>query len=312
MARPAGFEPTTLGFGGQYSDPLSYGRRKRNAQSRPRRISDLHAKIIPLPPNKTIPVSTQDQHSTFIKTPQQLIVVVLLAFVIPIVGIILLVQLVTSQPGADPNALTPEAVAARIQPVARVEFGSEGGAASAGARSGEEIVKSVCATCHQAGVANAPKIGDRNAWAPHIKEGLKGMVATAIKGKGAMPPRGGNVSLTDDEVARAVVFMANQAGAKFKEPAAKPQAIAAKPQAGAADGKKVYDTVCTACHAAGVANAPKLGDKAAWAPRLKEGVDSLVQTVIKGKGAMPPKGGNPSLSDADIRAAVDFMISQAK
>ena len=109
--------------------------------------------------------------------------------------------------GADPNALTPEAVAARIQPVGRVEFGAGGGAAPGG-RSGEEVVKAVCATCHQAGVANAPKIGDRAAWAPHIKEGLQDMVATAIKGKGAMPPKGGNPSLTDDEVARAVVYMA--------------------------------------------------------------------------------------------------------
>jgi cytochrome c5 len=101
--------------------------------------------------------------------------------------------------------------------VGRLEFGAARGAA--GARSGEEIVKSVCAACHQAGVANAPKIGDRNAWAPHIKEGLKDMLATAIKGKGAMPPRGGDASLSDDEVARAVVFMANQAGASFKAPA---------------------------------------------------------------------------------------------
>jgi cytochrome c5 len=257
-------------------------------------------------------VSTHDQHSSFIKTPQQLVVVVLLSFVIPIVGIVLLVQLVLSAPGADPNAMTPQAVAARIQPIGRVEFAAGGGGA-AGGRSGEEVVKSVCATCHQTGVANAPKIGDKAAWGPHIKEGLPEMVATAIKGKGAMPPKGGNPSLTDDEVARAVVYMANQAGAKFKEPAAKPAAVAAgQSKPGAVDGKKVYDTVCTACHTAGVAGAPKLGDKAAWAPRLKQGTDALVQSVIKGKGAMPPKAGNPALSEAEIRAAIDFMASQAK
>jgi cytochrome c5 len=253
-------------------------------------------------------VSTSDTHSSFIKTPQQLIVVVLLSFAIPIIGIVLLVQLVLSSPGADPNAMTPEAVAARIQPVGRVEFGAGGGGGAAGGRSGEEIVKAVCAACHQAGVANAPKIGDRAAWAPHIKEGLKDMVATAIKGKGAMPPKGGNASLTDDEVTRAVVYMANQAGASFKEPAAKQPAQ----KTGAVDGKKVYDTTCTACHAAGVANAPKPGDKAAWAPRLKQGNDALLQSVLKGKGAMPPKAGNPALSDAEIRAAIDFMVSQSK
>jgi cytochrome c5 len=272
-------------------------------------------------------VATHDSHSSFIKTPQQLILVIVLAFVVPIIGIVLLVQLVTSQPSAEPNAMTPEAIAKRLQPVGRVEFGGGGGGGgAAGSRSGEEVVKAVCSTCHQAGVAGAPKIGDRAAWGPHIKEGLQTLVATAIKGKGAMPPKGGNPSLSDDEVARAVVFMANQSGATFKEPASKqkPQAQAqataapapagaAKPAAGAAaDGKKIYESTCTACHASGVANAPKLGDKAAWAPRIKQGMDTLLQSALKGKGAMPPKGGNTSLSDADVRAAIEFMVSQAK
>jgi len=162
-------------------------------------------------------VSTHDQHTSFIKTPQQLIVVVLLAFVVPICSILLLVKLVLSQPSANPGALAPEAVAARIQPVARVEFGAA--AAPAGARKGEDIVKATCTACHQAGVANAPKIGDRASWGPRIKQGLSGMLATAIKGKGAMPPRGGDASLTDAELTRAIIFMANQSGGQFKEPA---------------------------------------------------------------------------------------------
>jgi cytochrome c5 len=138
-------------------------------------------------------------------------------------------------------------------------------------------------------------------------------VKDAIKGIRGMPPKGGNPSLSDDEVARAVVFMANQGGAKFKEPA--PKAPAQKPQAaaaGAANGKQVFDSTCTACHSTGVAGAPKLGDKAAWAPRIKQGMDTLLQSALKGKGAMPPKGGNASLSDADLRAAIEFMVSQAK
>jgi cytochrome c5 len=163
-------------------------------------------------------VSTHDQHTSFIKTSQQLIVVVLLSFVVPICSILLLVKLVLSQPSANPGALAPEAVAARIQPVARVEFGAA--AAPAGARKGEDVVKSTCAACHQAGVANAPKIGDRAAWGPRIKQGLQGMLAVAAKGKGAMPPRGGDASLTDAELTRAIIFMANQSGGQFKEPAA--------------------------------------------------------------------------------------------
>jgi cytochrome c5 len=255
-------------------------------------------------------VATHDPHSSFIKTPQQLITVVLAAFLVPVIGIVLLVELVTSKRGADPNALRPEAVAARIQPVGKLEFAGAGSGGAAGARSGEEIVKAVCATCHQAGVAGAPKMGDKAAWAPRIKEGFNELVKDAIKGKGAMPPKGGNPSLTDDEVARAVAFMANQSGAKFKEPAVKQ--AAQKPQAAAGDGKKIFDTVCTVCHAAGVAGAPKPGDKAAWAPRIKQGTDALVQSVVKGKGAMPPRAGNASLADADIRAAVEFMVSQSK
>ena len=79
-----------------------------------------------------------------------------------------------------------------------------------------------------------------------------------------------------------------------------------------ADGKAVYDKTCVACHASGVANAPKFGDKAAWAPRIATGNDAMLSAVIKGKGAMPPKAGAAGLSDADIRAAIDYMVGAAK
>jgi cytochrome c5 len=259
-------------------------------------------------------VDTHDQHSSFIKTPQQLIVVILLAFLVPIFGIILLVNLVLSRPGADPAALTPEAVKARIEPVAPFEklaFGTP--AAAPGARSGEEIVKATCAACHQTGVAKAPKLGDKADWAPHLKHPLGTLVQTVVKGKGAMPPKAGDPSLTDAEIARAVAYMANQAGGSFKAPAAVSQSHEAhgKPAA-KADGKSVYDKVCVACHQVSVAGSPRLGDKAAWAPRIQTGTGAMLQSVIKGKGAMPPKAGNPSLSDAEIRAAIDFMVSQSK
>jgi cytochrome c5 len=82
--------------------------------------------------------------------------------------------------------------------------------------------------------------------------------------------------------------------------------------ASAADGKAVYDKVCTVCHAAGVANAPKFGDKAAWAPRVAQGKDALFSSVVKGKGAMPPRAGNADLKDDEIKAAIDYMVGAAK
>jgi cytochrome c5 len=87
---------------------------------------------------------------------------------------------------------------------------------------------------------------------------------------------------------------------------------AAAPATTAGIGKKVYDSACVACHASGVAGAPKFGDRAAWGPRLAGGLDALTASAIKGKGAMPPKGGNTSIPDADIRAAVEHMAAAAK
>jgi len=88
------------------------------------------------------------------------------------------------------------------------------------------------------------------------------------------------------------------------------------PTAKAADGKGTYDKACFVCHAAGVAGAPKLGDKAAWGPRIAQGNDTLYTHALKGfqgkKGMMPAKGGNASLSDDDVKAAVDYMASQGK
>jgi cytochrome c5 len=79
-----------------------------------------------------------------------------------------------------------------------------------------------------------------------------------------------------------------------------------------ADGKAIYQQVCAACHATGAAGSPKMGDKAAWAPRIATGMDALYAAAINGKGVMPPKGGRADLSDADIKSAVDYMVSQNK
>ncbi|MFA7280391.1 MAG: c-type cytochrome [Sterolibacterium sp.] len=112
-----------------------------------------------------------------------------------------------------------EKIIDRIHPVARVEMAAKP-AAAPGARSGEEIVKGVCNTCHQTGVAGAPKIGDKAAWAPRLAQGLDGLVKSATAGKNAMPPKGG-ADLTPAELTRAIVFISNKSGASFKEPADK-------------------------------------------------------------------------------------------
>ena len=175
-----------------------------------------------------MPEQHAEEHSTPIKTPAQLIVVVVLAFVVPIALIVMLTQLVTSgvDAGKSNPAMSSEAVAKRLQPVGTVAL-------------------------------------EPNQPAP----------AAAPAGKGA------------------------------------PKSAAS---ASSAKGKAVYDATCMACHAAGVAGAPKTGDKAAWAPRLKSGMPALYTSSMKGKNAMPPKGGNLALGDADVTAAVDYMIGLVK
>lgn len=292
------------------------------------------------------------EHEPFIKTPRQLITVVVLAFVVPILLIVLLVTYVASakRTGAGGNGMSTEAIEARIRPVAGFQLVAAGGATAL--RAAEEVYKGQCGACHEAGVAGAPKLGDTAAWAPRIKAGYEALLNSSLKGKGAMPPQGGG-EYSDLEIGRTVVYMANRGGAKFEEPkapaaagqasaagasaaptaasapAAAPSAAApaaapavaaaaaaaagtAQVSAPAADGgKALYEATCQACHAAGVAGAPKHGDKAAWAPRLAAGIDGLTASVIKGKGAMPPKGGSGA-GEAEIKAAVQYMVNAAK
>jgi len=100
------------------------------------------------------------------------------------------------------------------------------------------------------------------------------------------------------------------------QPAAETAAPAAEPaMASAADngeGKAVYDTKCFACHGAGVAGAPKFGDRTAWAPRIEKGMDALMTTVMNGKGAMPPKGTCMECSDEQLEAAARYMVDAAR
>lgn len=285
------------------------------------------------------PTAHEEAHTGPIKTPQQLLAAVFFSFVVPIFAIIGLVYFVTSankpSSGADDS---PKAVALRIQKVGAVEIRD----ASRALKSGEEVYKAQCVACHAAGAAGAPKFGDTAAWAPRLTTGFAALWNSALKGKGAMGAQGGG-DYDDVEVARAVVYMTAAAGGKFAEPAVVPaqtdvaadtpapaalsaQVVAAltaakTPAAAAApagvvkvsggNGEALYKQVCISCHAMGVAGSPKFGDKQAWAPRIQTGLDMLTTSVIKGKGAMPPKGGSQA-SDADIRSAVEFMVTAAK
>ncbi len=175
----------------------------------------------------------QDEPTSLIKTRQPLLGILLLLFLISIFGILLLTYLVLGETATDPAALEPNAVALRIQPVGRVE-GVDANAPKV-VRTGEEVTKAVCAACHTSGVANAPKTGDKAAWAARLALGLDGLTKSVIKGKNAMPPRGGAPDLSDYEIALSIVFMANQSGGSLKEPAEPKAATAAAP---AADAKK--------------------------------------------------------------------------
>lgn len=119
------------------------------------------------------------------------------------------------------------AVAERIKPVAEVNVGGAAGA-SAG-KSGEQVVQEICSACHAVGALGSPKIGDKAAWGPRIAQGYDTLVKHALEGIRSMPARGGNPSLTDIEVAGAVAFMANKAGASFKAPAPAAAPAAATP-----------------------------------------------------------------------------------
>ena len=275
-----------------------------------------------------------DQHVSPIKSPKQLIVVVVLAFLVPISLAILLSQLVTS--GTRGAHEDQSAILSRIQPVGQVQLA--GPATPKGQLTGEQVYGQVCKTCHEAGLLNAPKFGDNAAWAKVIAQGQAVTVGHALNGIRGMPPKGGS-NLENVEVERGVVFMANKAGASWKEPPAPaalaatappapapaaapsaatppapaPVATAAAAPAGAKpDGKKIFESTCTVCHGAGIAGAPKFGDKAAWAPRLATGIDTLYKVALTGKGAMPPRGGNKDLTDAEVKAAVDYMAAAAR
>ncbi|GGY25701.1 c-type cytochrome [Pseudoduganella sp. SL102] len=178
------------------------------------------------------------EHQSVIRTPKQLAAAVIAFFLVTIFGIVLLVQFVTQQKltGAGSDAMSPEAIASRLKPVADEGFTFKDANAPKVLQTAEAVYTSTCQACHGAGIAGAPKTGDSGAWAARLAQGYDTVVKHAIEGLRAMPAKGGNPDLDDVEVARAVVFMANQSGAKFKEPEAPAPAAAAPATAAPAAG----------------------------------------------------------------------------
>ena len=173
-----------------------------------------------------------ENHEGPIKTPKQLVVAVLFSFIVPIFGIILLVNYVDfgAKSGAGSDGMTAEAVAKRLQPVGTVEV--KDASAPVVLRAADVVYNGQCAACHNVGAAGAPKLGDAAAWAPRIKTGYEALLTSALKGKGAMGAQGGG-EYSDIEIGRAVVYMVNQSGGKMDEPAAPAPAAAASAAASA-------------------------------------------------------------------------------
>ncbi len=180
-----------------------------------------------------------DEGNSLIKTPRQLLTVIALAFVVPVIVIILLATYVvrSATSGAGSDAMSEKAISARMQPVGVVAFAADGAARAL--QTGEAVNAAACGACHTAGIAGAPRTGDVAAWAPRIKQGFDVLVKHAVEGFKTMPAKGGNPNLDPIEVARAVAFIANQSGAKFKEPAAPAPAPTASGAATEAPAKSV-------------------------------------------------------------------------
>ncbi|WP_283121691.1 c-type cytochrome [Neisseria subflava] len=260
--------------------------------------------------------------------------------VIVIAVIFFLIKLAGSGSFGDVNETTEAATQTRIQPVGQLKLGD---GIPVGERQGDQIFNKICIQCHAADsiVPNAPKFENKGDWAPRIAQGFDTLFQHALNGFNAMPAKGGAADLTDQELKRVITYMANKAGGTFPDPDAAapadaaasgeaasapaaegaapadaPKADATKAEdkgaaAGGADGKKVYEASCQACHGGAVPGIPHVGKKEDWAPRIKQGKDTLHKHAIEGFNAMPAKGGNGSLSDDEVKAAVDYMANQS-
>ncbi len=189
-------------------------------------------------------------------------------------------------------------------------------------KSPADIYQTNCSACHASGAAGAPKIGDAAAWEARMEKGLAKVVEIAIKGQGAMPPKGMCSSCSDDDIKKVVQYMLQESGLEVEgagesssvssDNSAAAEEMSASSADSGVNGEEVYTQRCSVCHGQGIAGAPKVGDSDSWAPRLEKGKDTLVQNAIKGFGAMPPKGTCNDCSDEMIKAAVEHMMTSSQ
>lgn len=175
-------------------------------------------------------------------------------------------------------------------------------------KTGEKIYERYCVGCHGIGAGGAPKMGDANDWAPKIKRGTDTLYINAIQGIGNMPPRGTCGTCSDDEIKAAVDYIIKNSKTTTAPTKPATQSVGFSEN----QGKKVYEEVCSICHKTGKLGAPVTGDKAVWAPLIKKNMDVLIEHTIKGYNNMPARGACYRCSDADLIAAVIYMVNQSQ
>lgn len=187
--------------------------------------------------------------------------------------------------------------------IATLGFSMAQSAQAAADRTGKQVVDATCSACHATGKNGAPKIGDKAAWKKRAELGLTSLTKEAISGIRKMPGHGGDASLTDLEIGRAVTYMVNQSGGKWTEPASP------KDMAKERSGRQIVEMQCYKCHETGIGGAPKIGDRQAWIPRVSQGLDNVTRSAIRGHGGMPARGGMADISDTELRDAIAYMLN---
>jgi len=172
---------------------------------------------------------------------------------------------------------------------------------------GKETYEKVCKACHEAGVSGAPKIGDTESWGIRAQKGEGVLIQHALNGLNAMPAKGGCVTCTDDEIKAGVSYLMAHS---LTQPQLDEAKLKPAPKPTLADGKRVYDNVCSVCHAKGDLGAQKLGDKEVWKTLIKKNIDVLVTNTLKGKGNMPAKGACTKCTRSEVIAAVKYMVQE--